>query len=114
MFFFILGVLSASLVYLFLRRLRRHQVKAKWWGWLLFSLWLLYTLIVIATAYTLFTESAGRAALVSLVVFGVGAAIAVRATVGRGDAERFPLQVDCLLFPEFFYWKRPVVPQDTV
>ena len=70
MFYFILGVLSASLVYLFLRHVRRQQIRVKWWGWLLSSLWLLYTLFVVAMTYSLITESAGRAASVFFMVFG--------------------------------------------
>lgn len=70
MFYFVLGVIFASLVYLSVGYVRRQQIKVKWWGWLLSSLWLGYTLFVAALVYTLNKESAGRAALVSFNIFG--------------------------------------------
>jgi len=70
MFYFFLGAVSVSLAYFFTGYMKRRQLRFKWWGWLLSFLWLVYTLFVAAMAFTLFRESAPRAALVSLVVFG--------------------------------------------
>jgi len=75
MFYYFLGILSAVLVCLVLGQMKRRRIKIRWWGWLLSSLWLVYTLFVIAMTFTLIQESAGRAALVSFVIFGFLSAV---------------------------------------
>ena len=71
MFGFILGILVASLIFWLVSYVRRNKIKIRWWGWLLAGLWLLFTLFTIAMTKTLIAESAGKAALVILLIFGV-------------------------------------------
>ncbi|MBM3311886.1 MAG: hypothetical protein FJY80_10300 [Candidatus Aminicenantes bacterium] len=71
MFYLILGMLAGALMISVGGYVRRRKLRVRWWGWFMASLWFLYTLLVAATIYTLFSESAGRAALISCVVFGV-------------------------------------------
>lgn len=70
MLYFVLGVVAASAAFLFAGYVRRRQIKVRWWGLLLSSFWLVYTLFVLAMVFTLIEESAGRAALVSFIIFG--------------------------------------------
>jgi len=75
MFGFILGVLITSLLFWLAGYVRRQRIKIHWWGWVLMVLWLLFLLFTVSMAYTLMAESAGKAALVVLLIFGVTAVV---------------------------------------